>query len=51
MSEIFQFSAQSRRIPAGSTYPGIRNMDWQPSGVDRFWIKSLLSDTGGCVET
>lgn len=51
MSEIFQFSAQSQRVPTGSAYPDIRNMDWQPSGVDGFWIKPLLSGTGDGVET
>ena len=51
MNEIFDFAAKSHGAAEGSTYPDIRNMDWQPSGVDGFWIKPLLNSADGSVDT
>lgn len=51
MNDIFQFSTEAHSAPTGSAYPDIRNMDWEPCGVNGFYLKPLLSGTGGDVET
>ena len=47
MSEIFQQDRNARRCepPAsGSMATDTRQLPWQPSGTDGFWIRPLLAD-------